>query len=101
MKDPAYPDTRYVVDLVAPDVVNTMPEDTLRAVADHADVTADSIHGTYEEAHEVLERLAGLGVDYQDVVSQLETDRISTFDAKWRELTGQLEDLLRTTATGQ
>lgn len=101
VKDPAYPDTRYVVDLVAPDVVHTMPEGTLRAVADHADVTADSIHGTYEEAHEVLERLAGLGVDYQDVVSQLETDRISTFDAKWRELTGQLEDLLRTTATGQ
>lgn len=101
VKDPAYPDTRYVVDLVAPDVVNTMPEETLHAVADHADVTADSIHGTYEEAQRVLERLAELGVSYQDVVSQLETDGISTFATAWRELAEQLQHVLKTTATGQ
>jgi transaldolase len=101
VKDPAYPDTRYVVDLVAPDVVNTMPEETLHAVADHADVTADSIHGTYEGAQRVLERLAELGVSYQDVVSQLETDGISKFATAWRELAEQLQHVLKTTATGQ
>ena len=50
VKDPAYDDTRYVVDLVAPGTVNTMPEDTLRAVADHGVVTADSITGAYDDA---------------------------------------------------
>ena len=49
VKDPAYPDTRYVVELVAPGVVNTMPEATLRAVADHGVVPADSVRGHYAE----------------------------------------------------
>ena len=50
LKDPAYPDTRYVTDLVAPGVVNTMPEATLRLVADHGQVRADSVHGHYDES---------------------------------------------------
>ena len=52
VKDPAYPDTRYVTDLVWPGVVNTMPEATLRAVADHGQVPADSIHGHYDQAQQ-------------------------------------------------
>ena len=100
-KDPAYPDTRYVVDLVAPDVVNTMPEATLRAVADHAVIPADSIHGTYARAHDVLARLAAVGVDYDDVVTQLETDGISKFDAAWHDLAAELQAALNRTAPGQ
>ena len=99
-KDPAFPDTRYVVDLVAPDVVNTMPEATLRAVADHGVVPADSIRGTYPQAHDVLERLAAVGVDYDSVVTQLETDGISKFDAAWRDLARELDNALDHTASG-
>jgi transaldolase len=93
-KDPAYPDTRYVVDLVAPDVVNTMPEATLRAVADHAVVPADSIHGTYAQAQDKFSRLAAIGVDYDDVVTHLEEEGISKFDAAWRDLADELQTAL-------
>jgi transaldolase len=57
VKDPAYPDTRYVTNLVAPGVVNTMPEATLRLVADHGQVPADSVHGHYDESPQVLRQL--------------------------------------------
>ncbi|HZE16277.1 MAG TPA: transaldolase, partial [Mycobacterium sp.] len=63
-KDPAYSDTRYVDELVASGVVNTMPEATLRAVADHATIPADSVRHHYAEAQDVLDRLAAVGVDY-------------------------------------
>jgi transaldolase len=72
VKNPAYHDTRYVVELVASGVVNTMPEATLHAVADHAQIPADSVHGTHEQAQRVLDDLASLGLDYQDVVRTLE-----------------------------
>lgn len=68
VKDPRYPDTRYAVDLVAPGVVNTMPEATLRAVADHGRIPADSIHDHYGDAQRTLEDLRALGVDYDKVV---------------------------------
>ena len=60
VKDPAYPDTTYVTELVAPGVVNTMPEATLRAVADHGQIPADSVRGHYQDARQVLSR-AGRG----------------------------------------
>jgi len=93
-KDPAYPDTRYVVDLVAPGVVNTMPEATLRAVADH--VPTDSIRGRYDDARQVLDELRALGIDYDDVVQQLEDDGVATFDAAWAQLAEQLTTTLHT-----
>ena len=71
-KDPAYSDTRYVVELVAPGVVNTMPQATLRAVADHAVIPAASIRDHYAGAQDVLDRLAAIGIDYDDVVTHLE-----------------------------
>ena len=94
VKDPAYPDTRYVVNLVARDVVNTMPEATLRAVADHGEITGDTIRGTYSESHEVLDNLAALGVDYDDVVQQLESDGIEKFEHAWEDLATELERAL-------
>ncbi|HET6911236.1 MAG TPA: transaldolase [Mycobacteriales bacterium] len=96
-KDPAYLDTRYVVDLVAPGVVNTMPEATLRAVADHGDVPHDSVRAHYQEAHAVLDRLREVGVDYDDVVTHLEDDGITKFDAAWDHLA---EELAATLADG-
>jgi transaldolase len=89
-KDPSYPDTRYVVDLVAPNVVNTMPEATLHAVADHGAVPADSVRGSYDQAQQVLDRLAAIGVDYDDVVTHLEDDAVAKFDAAWDHVGEQL-----------
>ena len=71
MKDPAYPDTRYVVDLVAPGVVNTMPEATLRAVADHGDVPADTVRARLRTTRpRCWPRSPTVGIDYDDVVRQ-------------------------------
>jgi transaldolase len=95
-KDPAYPDTRYVSDLVAPGVVNTMPEATLRAVADHGEVPTDSIRGRYDNARQLLDGLRTLGIDYDHVVQQLEDDGVATFDAAWAQLAEQLTTTLRT-----
>jgi transaldolase len=90
VKDPAYPDTRYVVDLVAPGVVNTMPESTMRAVADHGHVPADSVRGHYDDAQHVLEQLKALGVDYDDVTATLEAEGVATFDASWQTVGEQV-----------
>jgi transaldolase len=95
VKDPAYPDTRYVTDLVAPGVVNTMPEATLRAVADHGRVPADSVRGHCQDAQQVLSELRALGVDYDDVTASLEDNGLAAFDASWRELGDELAAKLR------
>jgi len=95
VKDPAYPDTRYVVDLVAPGVVNTMPEATLRLVAGHGQVPADSVHGHYDESQQVLDQLQRLGIDYDDVTRRLEEGGVATFDSAWERLGDQLATTLR------
>jgi transaldolase len=99
VKDPAYPDTRYVTDLVAPGVVNTMPEATLRAVADHGQVPADSVRGHYQDSRQVLIRLQALGIDYDDVTASLEDNALATFDASWRELGDELTATIRRRTT--
>src|SRR5215467_8913299 len=86
VKDPALPDTTYVTNLVAPDVVNTMPEATLRAVADHGQIPADSVHGHYDEARQILDRLHGLGISYNDVMQVLEDEAVEKFDASWDQV---------------
>ena len=93
-KDPTFPDTKYVVDLVAPGVVNTMTENTLRAVAVHGEVPRDSIRGHYEEAQAVLDRLPSLGVDYNGVVQGLENRAVALFDQSWSQLGAQLSERL-------
>ena len=95
-KDPTYPDTRYVTDLVAPDVVNTMPETTLRAVADHGVIPTDSIRPHYADALDVLDQLRTLGINYDEVVQLLEDEGIRTFDASWDHLSTQLATTLHT-----
>jgi transaldolase len=86
VKDPDLPDTMYVTELVAPGVVNTMPEPTIEATADHAEVTGDMVTGRYDEAQQVLDDLAALGVSYDDVVGVLETEGVDKFAASWEQL---------------
>ncbi|WP_370411710.1 transaldolase [Streptomyces fradiae] len=86
VKDPAYKDTLYVVDLVAPGTVNTMPEATLEATADHGEVTGDTIRGTYEESRKVLDAVAALGISYDEVVQLLEDEGVDKFEASWNDL---------------
>jgi transaldolase len=91
VKNPAYDDTMYVTQLVAADTVNTMPEATLDAVADHGDITGDTISGTYEAARQVLGELEDLGISYAEVVQLLEEQGIEKFTTAY----AQLEDSVR------
>ena len=86
VKDPAYDDTRYVIDLVAPGCVNTMPQATLDAVADHGVFRGDTVTGTAVESLQVFDRLADLGVDEGDVFEVLETEGVQKFIDSWNEL---------------
>ena len=86
VKDPAYSDTLYVTELVAPNTVNTMPEKTLDAVIDHGEVTGDTITGAYADAADVLDALEQLGISYADVTAQLEREGVEKFEASWGEL---------------
>ncbi|MGP5285493.1 transaldolase [Glutamicibacter arilaitensis] len=90
VKDPAYPSTLYVTELVAPQTVNTMPEKTLDATAAEAEVRGNAIAGSYDAANRVLDKLAALGIDYNEVVDLLEVEGVSKFDVAWNEL---LEDM--------
>ena len=85
-KDPAFPDTMYVVELVAADTVNTMPEATLKATADHGEFRGDTIHGTYDASRQVFAALEKLGISYDDVVQVLEVEGVEKFAASWNEL---------------
>ena len=86
VKNPAYDDTRYVVELVAPDTVNTMPEGTLEAVADHGVIRGDTITDAYADADAALAALAEVGISYDEVVGLLEDNGVAAFEASWEEL---------------
>lgn len=96
VKNPDYPDTLYVTELVAPDTVNTMPEKTIDAVADHGDVKGDTVSGTADEAQKVFDELAGIGIDLTDVFLVLENEGVEKFEKSWSELLeatqGQLDE---------
>jgi len=85
-KDPAFPDTMYVVDLVVADTVNTMPEATLHATADHGVLRGDTVHGTYDESRALFASLERLGISYDDVVQVLEDEGVSKFEVSWNEM---------------
>ncbi|WMD05294.1 transaldolase [Streptomyces sp. FXY-T5] len=86
VKDPAYKDTLYVDELVAPGTVNTMPEATLNAVADHGDVQGDTVTGGYAQARADLAAVERLGIAYDEVVRQLEDEGVAKFEVAWQEL---------------
>jgi len=85
-KDPAYPDTMYVVELVAPGTVNTMPESTLDAMADHGKLEGNRGGSGYDQARQVFADLEALGISYQDVVTVLEDEGVAKFAASWQEM---------------
>ena len=85
-KDPSFPDTMYVVDLVVADTVNTMPEATIKATADHGELRGDTVHGTYDESRQVFADLEELGIGYNDVVQVLEDEGVAKFETSWNEL---------------
>jgi len=95
VKNPDYADTMYITELVVADTVNTMPEKTLLAFADHGEVHGDRVTGTAAEAQEVFDALARVGIDLPDVFRALEDEGVEKFDKSWTELgdtvTGQLE----------
>lgn len=93
-KNPEYSDVRYVNGLVAPHTVNTMPEATLDAVADHGEVTDSRIPDAYEMDDEHLDALARAGVDYHQVVTKLETEGLEKFVAAWNELLDDIQQQL-------
>jgi len=86
VKDPALPDTLYVTDLVAADLVNTMPEKTMMAVADHGEITGDTITSELSAAEVFMTELAAAGVDFDDVTALLEAEGVDKFIASWNEL---------------
>ncbi len=86
VKDPSFADTMYVIDLVAPHTVNTMPEGTIRATADHGKLHGNTISGTYEASRQVFAELEGLGISYDDVVAVLEREGVEKFAASWAGL---------------
>lgn len=88
-KNAAYSDCKYVDELVAPNVVNTMPEATLIALADHGN-GAPSIEGTYEESHKIMEQLSDLGISIKEVTDKLEADGVAAFIDSWSSV---LEDV--------
>jgi transaldolase len=92
VKDPALPDTLYVTELVAKDVVNTMPEKTLEATFDHGVVTGDTITGGYEDARAVFAGLDALGIDFTDVTQVLEDEGVAKFIDSWHDLLTQVAE---------
>ncbi len=105
VKNPDYRDTMYVTDLVVANTVNTMPEKTLRAFADHGEVNGDQVSTKYAQARQVMDDLATVGVDYDDVIAVLEREGVEKFEKSWAELVetvrGQLESARQGSARGQ
>jgi len=96
VKDESLPDTLYVDNLIAPNTVNTMPEKTLEAVADHGAPDPDSVTGHYDDAQQVMDRLASLGIVYDDVIDVLEREAVEKFEKSWAELLETVQAALDT-----
>jgi transaldolase len=91
VKNEAYPDTLYVSELVVANTVNTMPEKTMEAFADHGEVRGDTVTGRAELAQQVFDRLAAVGVDFDDVLEVLEREGVEKFSKSWHELVATVE----------
>jgi transaldolase len=85
-KNPDYRDVLYVEELIGPHTVNTMPEETIKAFQDHGEVRGDTVLEGVEEAHQLLDQLAAVGIDYDDVVSTLEKEGVEKFSDSFAEL---------------
>ncbi|ETK38137.1 transaldolase [Microbispora sp. ATCC PTA-5024] len=95
VKNPDYPDTLYVEQLVTAGIVNTMPEKTLDSAADHAKISGDTIRPFYQQAWDVMASLKQTGIDYDDVVRVLEEEGVQKFETSWNELLETVDAELR------
>jgi transaldolase len=95
VKNPDYRDTMYVADLVVANTVNTMPEKTMQAFADHGEVQGDQVTTQYADARDVMDALAGVGIDYDDVISVLEAEGVDKFEKSWAELLDTVDTQLK------
>ena len=91
VKNEDYPDTLYVTELVVADTVNTMPEKTMDAFADHGEVRGDTVTGQADVAQQVFDRLAAVGIDFDDVLDVLEREGVEKFSKSWAELVETVE----------
>ena len=85
-KNPEYRDVLYVEELIGPHTVNTMPEETIKAFQDHGEVRGDTVLDGVDDAHRLLEELAAVGIDYDDVVLTLEKEGVQKFSDSFAEL---------------
>ncbi|MGH3473165.1 MAG: transaldolase [Nocardioidaceae bacterium] len=99
-KDPSLPDTIYVDELIAPNTVNTMPEATIAAVADHGEISQDTVTGHYDDAQSVIDGLAAVGISYDDVTRVLEDEGVEKFDKSWQELLNTVDAAMKSAAAG-
>lgn len=86
VKNPDYSDTLYVTELVAPHTVNTMPEKTMDAVADHGVITGDTVTGRGAQSQEIFDQLSSVGIELADVFTVLEDEGVEKFEKSWQEL---------------
>ena len=86
VKDPNLPDTLYVTELVVANTVNTMPEKTMKAFADHGELHGDAVTGRGDRARSVMAAIADQGISYDDVVAVLESEGVEKFEKSWHEL---------------
>ncbi|HSE71031.1 MAG TPA: transaldolase [Nocardioidaceae bacterium] len=98
VKNPEYRDTMYVTDLVVANTVNTMPEKTMEAFADHGAVDGDQVTTNYADAQQVMDRLAAAGIDYDDVIATLESEGVEKFVKSWDELVETVRSNLESAA---
>jgi transaldolase len=99
-KNPAYKDTIYVEELIAPGTVNTMPESVIKAFEDHGETRGDTVTGSYAQAEKVMNDIAALGVDLEDVFKVLEDEGVEKFEASWAELVDGLQKSLDAARSG-
>jgi len=96
VKDPALPDTLYVSELVAPNLVNTMPEKTLMAFADHGNVAGNTIEPNLDTAKRLIADLKEAGIDLDEVTELLEKEGVEKFIVSWLELIDSVSEALKT-----
>ena len=99
-KNPDYKDTIYVEELTAPGTVNTMPESVIQAYADHGETRGDTVTGSYATAQKVMDDIAEIGVDMDDVFRTLEDEGVEKFEASWAELVEDVKKSLKAAAKG-
>lgn len=94
VKNPTYPDTLYVEELIGPDTVNTMPEETIRDYQDHGE-PRERLRSDLDEAHALLDQLQSAGVDYDDLTDTLEREGVEKFSDSFEALLEALSEKRR------